>query len=838
MAKHPVGDRLRRSTVMASAGLLAYTMLGYPALMAALARIAPRTVRADHTRRPTLTVLMPAHNESDVIARKLDSVLALAYPRDRLELLVVDDGSEDRTRHIVEQYTARGVALVPRWPRQGKMAAVNAGVEAAHGELILLTDASATFDTDAVLAAVAPLADPTVGVVSGQIIVRGGGDAVERPAGLYWRYQERLRAWESASGSTVGVTGNLFVFRRADFRPLPEDTINDEFAVAMDIAGRGGRVLYEPEAVTYDEASTSMADELVRRTRINAGRYQSLSRYCAAVVRRPALLFRLVSHKVLRVVTPVFMLTLAFCSMVRFLSRGNDDDGKLAIVERRVLEPGQFAVYGAAAVGAMLERSGRRMPRAVSIAYYFVGSNLAALAGLIGFASGRQSVLWRKRTPRTGDPAGVPTGHPDRSTPMLPTKVLRRRARDPRFRRRSRRRNQVAASTVATIERDEAVVLVSLARRFGGVENRILTIARGIARTRPVLVVCLEDSPLHRALMAAGLPAWTTARGRGDPRLVLDLRRLFRRERPAIVDAHNVQSQLWSLLATSLMNGPTLIATVGSEYRQEQKGRWRARWYELVLKLLARARSGFIAVSDSVHAYLLGTGVSSELISVVWNAVEVADTADVDPAAVRRDLELAEDEFVVITVARLTRIKGHHVFLEALAHLGDDAARVRWLVVGDGPDQAVLERAAGGAGLSESVRWLGFREEVATLLRASDSFVLPSLSEGLPLALLEAAGQRLPILATSVGAVPVVFEHGVTARLVPPDDPAALATQLRWLMAHPEERDELGRAAELAVAEHLDVHAMVDGTLAAYDRLRTVHQRRADALAVPSEERT
>lgn len=389
----------RRATALASAGLLAYTTVGYPLLMAARARLSVKTVRADGNWRPTLTVLIPAHDEADVIARKLDSILGLDYPADRLQCLVVDDGSEDGTREIVERYVGRGIDLLPRWPRQGKMAAVNAGVAAARGEVVLLTDASATFDTEAVLAALSPLADPTVGVVSGQIVIRGGGEAVERPAGLYWRYQERLRAWESASGSTVGVTGNLFVFRRVEFRPLPEDTINDEFSVAMDIARRGGRVLYEPRAVTYDEASASMSEEFVRRSRINAGRYQSLSRYCFAIARRPSLLFRFVSHKVLRVLTPVFMLSLAVASSLRVATNG-DRDTLLGAVERRLLEPAQLVVYGVAGVGALLERRGRPVPRPVSIVYYFVGSNYAALAGLFRFVSRRQSVLWRKRAPR------------------------------------------------------------------------------------------------------------------------------------------------------------------------------------------------------------------------------------------------------------------------------------------------------------------------------------------------------------------------------------------------------------------------------------------------------
>lgn len=375
-------------------------------------------------------------------------------------------------------------------------------------------------------------------------------------------------------------------------------------------------------------------------------------------------------------------------------------------------------------------------------------------------------------------------------------------------------------SDTARSDADDLVLLVSLSRRFGGVENRVLAVARGISRTRPVLVACLDGSPLHRAVVAAGLAAWTTTRGRGDPRTVVALRRLLQERRPAVVDAHNVQSQFWSFLATRLVRHPTLVATVHSQYRQEQQGRRRAGPYELVLKLLARAGTSFIAVSDSVHDYLLGTGVGAERLAVVCNAVEVAGTAALDRGSIRRDLGLDADEFVAVTVARVTPIKGHRVFLEALGQLDDGAARIRWLVVGDGPAQDELTRRAVEIGVSERIRWLGFRGDVPALLHASDACVLPSLSEGLPLALLEAVGQGVPVLATRVGAVPELFEHGTTARLVSPDDPAGLARELRWLLAHPVEREELARAARQALAERLDVTAMVRGTLAAYDRSR------------------
>ncbi len=368
---------------------LVYTFVGYPLLMAVWARVRPNPVRSAPIT-PRVTLLICAHNEEDVLERKLENALALDYPRESLEILVVDDGSTDHTAAIARRFAARGVRLESQSPRQGKSLAVNLGVARATGELVVLSDASPDYAANALGNAVRHFADPTVGVVSGRIRLKDSASMVEVPAGLYWKYQELLCVWESATGTTVGVNGNLFAFRRELFTPLTADTINDEFTVAMDIAKRGYRVLYDPEAITHDIVSSSMSDEVARRARINAGRYQALLQTSFLSLDNVGLTFRLVSHKLSRPLAPLFMIALLIACVAESL---RTDD-----VVAASLLGGQALLYGTAWIGWIAER--RRWPkiRIVAVPYFFVSGNVAALIGLYRYVTGRQSVTWQKRS--------------------------------------------------------------------------------------------------------------------------------------------------------------------------------------------------------------------------------------------------------------------------------------------------------------------------------------------------------------------------------------------------------------------------------------------------------
>lgn len=366
--------------------LLEWSYFGYPMLMWAWSKLAGRRIRKDQGYVPMITLLIPAYNEADVIGRKLHNSLALDYPRDRLEIIVVDDGSTDRTAAIVREFPQ--VRLIQQPERGGKPAGLNRGFSVARGEIVVLSDASPDYEFNALRQLVRSFADPQVGVVVGDLLLWDAESAVAKPAGLYWRYESAIRRWESKVGSTVAVHGNMFAIRRDLYRPLPLDQVNDEFSIAMNVIAQGYRVVYEPEAVSYDDASATMRDEFHRRARINAGRYQALFNTGYLLHLDDRTRFQLFSHKLLRALSPVLMIITLISNVILFIS---------APIRWMVPLIGQIGFYGAALFGWQRRAQGANLPKYLNVPYFFVSANLAALVGLWRWITGKQRPTWQKR---------------------------------------------------------------------------------------------------------------------------------------------------------------------------------------------------------------------------------------------------------------------------------------------------------------------------------------------------------------------------------------------------------------------------------------------------------
>ncbi|EGB14397.1 glycosyl transferase family 2 [Pseudodesulfovibrio mercurii] len=291
--------------------LLAYTIAGYPLLQTAVARFRPRPVdAADPTDTDApVSVVICARDEGPRIQTRIANLLAMDYPAERLEVIVVSDGSVDGTDEAVLGYGDPRVRLIRQDRPMGKAAALNAGVAAASHDLLLMGDARQTFAPDVARLLLSHFHDPTVGAVSGRLEIRPehGSGAASGVGASYWSLEVRLRAAESAGGSVIGVTGAIYALRKVCFAPLPEGTVLDDVLIPMRAALKGYRVLYDTRAVAVDAKPVSDAGESARKVRTLYGNLQLLR--LAPELFLPwknPLWFRFVSHKILRLFLPLF----------------------------------------------------------------------------------------------------------------------------------------------------------------------------------------------------------------------------------------------------------------------------------------------------------------------------------------------------------------------------------------------------------------------------------------------------------------------------------------------------------------------------------------------------
>lgn len=373
---------------LSSLGLIVYHYLLYPLLLVALRLVAASPVlRAPVT--PSVSILIAAHNEAGIIARKLETTLALDYPQP--QIILSSDGSTDATAEIARRYAASGVEVIESAERGGKGRALNRAAAAARGDILLISDANAFPEPDALRRLAEYFADPAVGCVSGAVSARTDADRpspVAGSEGLYWRYEGFIKQSESAIASATGVVGSLLAIRRELFEPVPEGVVNDDSHLMHAVLRQGRRSIYAPEARAWRLPSRSAADERGRRARIAAGRWQHLTRRDAWPLRSPMTVFFLLSHKFLRLLLPVLM-ALALVGNALLVPLG----GLTALTTLTLL--GQLGFYALAGYGWWLERGGRRS-KLPMLAYFVLNGSIATAHGLLRHLRGAQSVLWAK----------------------------------------------------------------------------------------------------------------------------------------------------------------------------------------------------------------------------------------------------------------------------------------------------------------------------------------------------------------------------------------------------------------------------------------------------------
>jgi len=347
---------------------------------------------------PTVSLIIAARNEAESIGSKLDNILFLDYPSDHLEIIIVSDGSDDGTNEIVESYTEPGISLLPL-PRVGKAEALNAAVATATGEIIVFSDANSMFATDAIRELVRPFADPEVGGVAGNqcyLAEAEGGPTGDGEKG-YWRFDRKLKVYESAAGNTISATGAIYAIRHRLFQVVPAG-VTDDFYISTGTIAQGFRLVFAPDAIAYEPVASSSSREFGRKVRVITRGFQSvlMRRALLNPFRYGTYAFQLLSHKLIRrlVVFPLLIVLFVtpFLWSLGFFY-------KMALL-------GQFGFYLLAFLGALL--SGMRVGKSkvITLPFYFCMVNLACLVAATNILRGHRIDRWepqRSDSDRVGD---------------------------------------------------------------------------------------------------------------------------------------------------------------------------------------------------------------------------------------------------------------------------------------------------------------------------------------------------------------------------------------------------------------------------------------------------
>lgn len=378
------------------AGSIAFHYLGYPLLLfifsvfsqakadfTYLIRRANRRCGPQIDYVPRAALLMSIYNEEAVIRAKVKNALEIDYPPDRLEFLLGLDAPTDSTSEVLSQIPSSRLRIFPFQSRRGKLAVLCDLARHTSAEILVFTDANTMLEKNCIRNLVRHFVDPRVGAVSGEeirVVTPGTDPGVES---LYWRYESALKILESRLDCSLNGNGAALAVRRSLFHPRKQSIVED-FQIPLEIRFDGYRVVYDPEAVAIEEIAPSFSAQFARRVRIGAGNYQTLFGNLECLNPLKGLLtFCYFSHRVLRWLTPLFLLVAFFCSILLATQP-----------EYAALVVAQCVFYSMASLGYWLKKEGKPV-RLFSLPLYFCSMNFALLLGLFRYLRGRQPLTWK-----------------------------------------------------------------------------------------------------------------------------------------------------------------------------------------------------------------------------------------------------------------------------------------------------------------------------------------------------------------------------------------------------------------------------------------------------------
>jgi len=364
---------------LASVAFTVYVLIGYPVLLAIYTRFFPKPIRKAPIA-PRISIIVPVRNGARWVEAKIRSLLESNYPSELMDVLIVSDGSTDATNDLVRQYPDARVRLLAL-PPGGKAIAVSRGLENVTGEIVVLTDVRQEFDPEAIARLAACFADPTVGVVTGELVIREGLTHEEFNTGLYWKYEKWIRRNLNRVDAMLGATGSIYAIRRELAAPVPPEILLDDVYVPFTAMVKGYRIYFEDAAKCYD-LPTSLHSEFWRKIRTQAGVYQIIFRFPSLLWPGNRRFIHFLSHKTARLLLP-FALIAALVS-----SFGLPQPWwTLALVS-------QAAFYGLALLDPIIPRA-FPLKRASAVIRAFVVLVAAALCAIAVFVLPAQR-LWKE----------------------------------------------------------------------------------------------------------------------------------------------------------------------------------------------------------------------------------------------------------------------------------------------------------------------------------------------------------------------------------------------------------------------------------------------------------
>lgn len=363
------------------------------------------------------------------------------------------------------------------------------------------------------------------------------------------------------------------------------------------------------------------------------------------------------------------------------------------------------------------------------------------------------------------------------------------------------------------------ILIVDLSRKFGGASSRVLTLIQNLPAGFAALAV-LKDSPIAQEAQRLQLPIVVVGQHKASPLILVHLVSAIRKDGFRVIDTQNPQSKFWGSLA-ALLTGTSLVSTLNSWYIDEHgKGSVKGFFYALLELATNFSLDRYVVVSQPIFDALVRFGVDRSKIQLIYNAVDTnSDNGLKSKLSLVEKFNLPSDSLLVVTAGRFVWAKGFDDLVNAFHILAKKIPNVYCLIAGDGKLYKDVKSKIEAVGLQERVILLGHisREDVLSLINASDIFVMSSRTEGTPMVLLEAASLNKPILATNVGGIPELFKNEEECLLVSPGDPKALASNMERLLIDRKLSDRLANAANIKVKRDFSISSQVRETMSVYN---------------------